>query len=70
MSRVAFAATRYCQTVFSLVIISCAMLMISGCSNDKGFDPKALSGGDSPEMQQANKSMEDFMKTQGKAKSK
>jgi len=52
------------------VIISGMLLMISGCSNDKGFDPKALSGGDSPEMQQANKSMEDFMKTQGKAKSK
>ena len=51
-------------------LISLSLLIVAGCGNQKDFDPKALSGGDSPEMKQANSSMEDFMKTQGKPKSK
>lgn len=43
---------------------------IAGCGSQKDFDPKALSKGDSPEIQQSNKSMEDFMKTESKSKAK
>lgn len=56
--------------VVRLLILPLLFTVMSGCGGQKDFDPKALSGGDSPEMQQANRSMEDFMKTQGKPKAK
>ena len=62
-----FSANR--PSVFGLVL-AIMVFAVAGCSNEGGFDPKAASQGDGPQLQQANKSMEDFMKTQGKAKSK
>ena len=64
--QVAFVFRGALQTLVLPLLVS----VIAGCGGQKDFDPKALSGGDSPEMQQANRSMEDFMKTQSKPKAK
>lgn len=55
---------------WKMLALPILIIGMTGCGGQKDFDPKALSAGDSPEMKQANSSMEDFMKTQGKAKSK
>lgn len=53
----------------SMMFLSMAMIfgLCAGCGEDKGFDPKSLSQGDTPEISQANNAMEDFMKNQSKS---